>query len=45
MAMETIIGLIALALSIGGYIISRFIVAINWPMIYFIMRGGMKNDH
>ena len=44
MCFETRVGLIVLGIVVIGYLASRLLSRINWPMVYFALCGGMEND-
>lgn len=41
MAFETILGLATLGIAAVGYLVYSFITSINWPLVWFCMRGDV----
>jgi hypothetical protein len=40
MCVETFIGLVLLGTVTVGYLVSRALACVNWPMVYYKMCGG-----
>ena len=41
MALETIIGLSMLAITLVGYLLYDAVARINWPLVWFCLRGDV----
>ena len=40
MAIESIIGFSVLIIAVVGYVLSYYLKDVNWPMLWFRVRGG-----